>query len=443
VLNSRGHFNSGGYTFALDNSQEFPGEPFLAVPVVSTAVRTEGKYQSYQYLHRYFFKQQQDSVPRGLAASLSAEYVNEVLRTSTALNATTFASDSTFYGPYAIDDRGVRYAVSSQTVLAKALIEYYTSPEGDLPVAFNFQAGAYGGSQAFDAEYLTARSSQPLFGLTGRLSGQVLDRFQLEAEADIPLSERIGEGFIDASLSWEILSGLSVSADLLLERSSAPLAAGVLGVNATELFRTNLPVSTHSRIGGSATYQPLNLSVSAYLDVFADAIVYEAYGIPAAASTEIAIPTLSYQLPLPLGPLTLDSRGVLRNPPQSRFVSVPAYTGQHALYARFKLFKNNMDLMVGADSWVRSSADRYGYFPLTNVFTIDPLGREADWQYSLDAFVAFKVASFKGFARLDRILVSNPTRLPATVEGYPIARAGGLLPGGSILRLGVSFFLFD
>ncbi|MFK8055810.1 MAG: putative porin [Saprospiraceae bacterium] len=443
VLRSKGFFNQGGYTFASNDTLEVPEDPFLAEANLTTALRTEGKDQRFRYLHRYFLKRQPDATPKGLAVALDMSYTKRTLRTSTTFGTGGLIADSAYYGIYSLDDRGLRYELSSTSVLAEADIEYYVSPDGDLPVAFNFRAGIYGGTQKFEAIYEDDPRSQFLLGINGQLEGTVLDRFTLTAQADIPIGERVGEGRVDGSLSWTIAQKLKLSGDILLERSKAPLAAEILGVNSVFLQRTNLSVSTHSQLGGSAYYSPLKLQVKGYLDVYADAVIYGENGIPETNTAEIAIPTLSYSLPVEVGPFTLSNRGVIRNPVQSQAVRLPAYTGQHSLFGKTKVFKNNMTLMAGVDSWMRSPTRRYGYFPLTSVFYLDQEADQADWQFSLDFFLAFKVQSFKAFVRLDRIVVSDDQDLPATVEGFPIARAEGLIPSGSILRLGVSFFLFD
>ena len=443
VLRSKGFFTAGGYLFASDDAIPVPEDPFDANPILSSALRTEGKDQRVQYLQRYFFKQQMDETAKGLAVALDLSYTNRTLRTSTALSQATFSADSAFYGIYSIDSRGVRYDVNSTSVLAEANIEYFTSEDGDLPVEFNFRAGMYGGSQRFEALYESDSRSQFLLGITGELQGRILDRFTLKAQADIPIADRAGEGRLEGSLSWDIAQKLKLSGDVLLERSAAPLATEVLGINSQFLQNTNLAISTHTQLGGSAFYDPLNLKVKGFLDVYADAVVYGENGIPETADSEIAIPTLSYDLPIEIGPLTVANRGVFRNPVQSQSVRLPGYTGQHSLFGKTRIFKNNMELMVGVDTWVRSPVRRYGYFPLTSVFYLDQTAAEAEWQFSLDFFLAFKVQSFKAFVRADRILVSDSQDLPATVEGYPIVRAEGLFPGGSILRLGVSFFLFN
>lgn len=443
VLRSRGYFNSGGYTFASDDTLEIPSDPFLAERNLSTELRTEGTNRRFQYLQRYFFNTQYDENPKGFAAALDLSYSSSTLRTSTILGTDAFAADSAAYGIYSIDERGLRYEISSKSVLAEADIEYFASVDGDLPVAFNFRAGMYGGAQRFEALHEANPRSQVLLGINGELEGVVLDRFKLRATADIPIGERVGEGHLEGSLTWTIAQKLKLSGDVLLERSSAPLAAEILGVNSRFIQGINLAISTHTAIGGSAYYSPLNLQVKGYLDVYSDPVVYGQNGIPETVNSEIAIPTLSYSVPVEFGPFNFVSRGVLRNPVQSQAVRLPGYTGQHSLFGKTRVFKNNMELIVGIDSWVRSPVRRYGYFPLTSVFFLDQNAKEADWQYSLDLFLAFKVQSFKAFVRADRIMVSNPQNLPATVEGYPIARAEGLFPGGSILRLGVSFFLFD
>ncbi len=443
VLRSRGFFSSGGYNFALSDTIAVPEDPFLAVSNLTSTPRSEGRRRQVRYLHRYFLKQQVDEKPKGFAGALDLSYTTRDLQTNTIFSDATFAADSAFHGIYSIDNRGLRYEVKSTSVLAEADIEYFASADGDLPVAFNFRAGIYGGSQVFNARYEPQTRSQFLFGLTGHIQGTVLDRFTLNANADIALGSRVGEGKIDGSLSWNIADKLKLTGDVLLERSAAPLATEILGVNSQVLQNTNLSVSTHTQVGGSANYVPLNLQVKGYLDVFADAIIYGENGIPENSSSEIAIPTLSYDLPIAFGPLTLMSRGVFRNPGQSQSVRLPAYTGQHSLFTKATVFKGAMDLIAGVDTWARSPVRRNGYFPLTSVFFIDPNAQEADWQYSLDLFLAVKVQSFKAFVRIDRIAVSDSEDLPATVEGYPIARPEGLIPVRSVLRLGVSFFLFN
>lgn len=442
-LNSATHDDSGGYfpTVSETDSIEFPASPFEAVPTYAT-MRTEGRFSSYHLLHRVFLREQLDPTPRGFAASVEASY-----RQATNRTFATAETDLEQLGPYDVDERGVRQAYGNSAILAEAYVEHFADPDdADAALGLDFRLGAYGGQQAFRADYLADGETELLLlGLAGRIRTQVLDQFTLAAEADLPFGERAGEGRVTGSLSWSPREDFDVAAQALLERSAAPLTAGVVGVNDAVIFRPDLPVATHTRFGGSARYLPLGLSARAYLDVWADATVYEADGSPRSISGELAIPTLELDLPVRLGWFNVDNRAVLRNPVRSSEVRLAGYSGQHAVYARTGLFGGAMELIAGAEAWVRSPAPQYDYFPLTGVFTLGRGGADTDWQYALDAFLAIKVQVFKAFIRADNLVLSDGQQglSPSTVFGYPPVAGPTIGPVNAYLRFGVAFFLFN
>ena len=441
-LNSATHDDPGGFAASLGEADtlDFPPEPFQASARFES-MRTEGRFSSYHLLHRVFLRQQPDDVPRGFAASLEASYRQATQRTSAVVDADLVLLDT-----FAVDPRGVRQAYGDRSALAEAYLEHFADPDGDGGIGLDFRLGAYGGQQALRADYLPGGETELLLlGLAGRVRGRVLDQFTLAAEADLALGTRAGEGRVEGSLSWSPRDDFGVAAEALLERSRAPFLAEQVGANDVVVYDPDLPVATHTRLGGSARYRPLGWAARAYLDVWVDATVYEAGGLARGIAGEVAIPTLEADLPLRFGPLHLDSRAVLRNPARSSEVRLAAYTAQHALYARTELFSGAMELIAGVDAWVRSPAPQYDYFPFTGVFTLGDGGADTDWQYTLDAFLAFKVQSFKAFIRAENLVVSSTQRGlgPATTYGYPPVRGTTLGGLPAYLRFGVSFFLFN
>ncbi len=437
-LNNRSWNNSGGYDFALIDSIGPIEQAFTASPQL-TGVRTEGRNSTYSYLHRYFLQQQRDSLAKGWAASGQATYRQGRHLTSVTQPLLYEAE----FAPYLVDNRGLRFAISERSLLGEAAVEYFTNAAQKAGYSFNLQLGAYAGSQQFRADYLSTEPSLLLLGLKGKLAGTVFGSFSLQAEADIPFGERAGEGLLSGVLGWNYRTAFRLEAIATIERSAAPWSAGAIGVNNRLIYETDLPVGTHTKLGASATLLGIGAQVGASLDVYTNATVYGRFGEAREAANETAIPSLSFNLPLNFGALRMEHRGVLRSQIQTQSVKLPAYAGQHSLYGNFWLFERAMNLIVGIDGIVRSPTGRYGYFPLTSVFTTDAPSELAPWTYALDGFVAFKVQSFKAFVKLDNVLVSSRQPLPATVEGYPIVQGSSIFGARPLLRFGVAFFLFN
>ncbi len=436
-LGSWGFLNPGGYTFARRDTTESPEEPFLAVAEL-TDTRTEGSESAYGYLHRVFLREQTDATADGWAGAIELSRKQEAQRTAAPPN------DLPELDYFEVDDRGARYAVSSVAVLAKAYLEYFTPPTGAAAVDFDFRAGAYYGTQRFDGGFLTGALTQNLLGLAGEMHGTVLRQFELDADVDLAFGERAGLGRINGQLSWDYRQRFGLAAFALLERTDAPWTATTVGVNDRLLRRVDLPVSTHTKLGGAISSPRLGLAARGYLEVFADGWVYDTLGLARAARENVAVPTLEVESNLRYRFLALDVRGTLRSPPNSTEVYLPAYTGQHSLTANTRLFKDAMQLMFGVDLWVRSPVRLYEFAPLTNVFHLSTDPTRVGWQYNADVFVAFKVQTFKAFVKLENALAKGEGDIaPATVRGYPLVRGPepGFYPG--LLRLGVAFSLYN
>ena len=449
-LRSWGFFNPGGYDFATADTAEVPVDPFLAAPTL-TNYRTEGSESAYAYRHRYFLRPQYGTRAAGWAGSLGLTRTQTAQRTAgpptsadgvppvPALRIFEFDSLGR-----ARDDRGNRYAVSALSVLAQAELAYYTDAATADAFAFDFRAGVYGGTQRFDAEFSPATDRETLLGVAGAVRGELRRQLRLEAEADLALGTRAGQGRLAGRLAWDYRDRFAVAAFAELERADAPWSATTVGVNDVVISRVGLPVSTHTILGGEIGYAPLEARVRGYVEVFADGWVYDAFGLARAATTTPAIPTLDYAACLPYRFLRVDVRGVLRSPGLTDEVYLPAFTGQQSLYAEAAIFRKAMTLLLGVDTWARSPVDLYEFAPLTGVFHLAEAPRRSPWQYTVDAFLAFKVQSFKAFVKLENLLASaDGNTPPQTVAGYPVVR--GPEPGfyGELFRLGISFSLYN
>ena len=436
-LNSWGFDNAGGYTFALEDTLEVPESPFTAIPLLRT-FRTEGRRRGFTYLHRYFLREQTTGTSGGWAASAEVDYHIERQRSSTT------EADSALFGPFRIDDRGLRHSLRERTVLAKAGLEYFSAPRAGGGLDFDLRAGVYTGQQRFTADFVPGALPQNLFGVYGRFATTLREQFALTTEATVPLDGRAGLGQLRGRLAWNYRDRLALEAKALLERTDAPFVAEYVGVNDVLLARMDFVASTHTRLGLAVSYRPLGARVEAYLETFSGGWTFGAFGIARGLDETVAIPTLALATNLRWRYLRSDHRGVLRATTGNRDVYLPAYTGQHSLYAEAFLFDRAMQLLGGVDTWVRSPSRLYGYAPLAAAFHVRDDAGTLGWQYTADLFFGFKVQSFKLLLRLDNAFVADLAGAPPrTVAGFPVVRSAPDGFSAGMFRLGISFSLYN
>ena len=435
TLGSFGFDVSGGYAFALDDTRPIPENPDEAVPAFAD-LRTSGRRRHYQLLHRVFLREQIGPQARGWALAASVRH-----RRSDRLAVTT-ADEPAALGPFGVDERGLRVGASSSSLTAEALVEHFAGDTSAL--AFDVAAGVYGGRQRLRADYLGDARELLLAGLQGRLAGRVPGGFVLSAAADLALGSRAGEGLVRGSLAWRYREAFDLAAELLLERSSQAFAATVVGANDELLFAPDLPATTHTQLGARAALPRGGVRARGYLDVYVEPIRFAAPDGQPAVGPELALPTLELEAPLRYAWLRLDNRLVARRRDASRAPTVPAYAGQHALFADFSLFARRMRVLSGLDLTVRSPAQLPVYLPFSGAFASADLTQSVGWQYTLDAFVALRVRILKAFLRLDNLAVAaDGAPLPTTAAGYPVVRAESVGGSRALLRFGVAFFLLD
>jgi hypothetical protein len=432
--NSNRNENNGGILAEpTDQGEVILVEPFtigvrLDDPIVRLADR------SFEYRHFYAIIPPRDSSNRRQRSLMIHHRANATTQTYKYYQDNALV-DSSFYGPFFTDLRGVRVFMEHQALENDISIRWFRQAKVDSTgvrkVSELFDAGIVHTFHNVDEEVQDS-SFQNLF-LRGKVQLQLGEIVKLKADGHFGLLANRGDYRINGQLQVDLNRWGRLDAVFTNQLFTPSLLQHRLFVTQQPIWENDFQKTLQTTIGGIVTFPGGRFKAGTHYHLINNQIFYDTLGIVRQTGVPVSVLQLMGEANFKVWKLHLDNLVHLQLISENT-LPLPRLYSTHSLYFEGFLFKQAMLARIGFDARITDDFQPYAFVPQTGQFRLST-GFQTGWQPMVDAFVAFKVRTFRFFFRAENLLPFLTNDYYYLVEGHPIPQAG--------LRAGISWRFTD
>jgi Putative porin len=272
--------------------------------------------------------------------------------------------------------------------------------------------------------------------LTGRLNFSPSERLRLNTYAHLAIGANAG----DFRLSGELFLNLKKIGTLQVEAVNQLYSPSLLPqrfyVTQKEVWKNSFRKTLETSVSGTYSLPQWQFSVGGQYHLLNNLVYFDSLGLPRQSGT-FSIVQLTAKKDFSLGPLHLDNAAFLQQT-TSDVLPLPQFYTKHSLYLEGKIFKKVMLTKIGVDARLIAPYKAPGYNPLIGQFFIQK-EQELPFTPLLDAFLSFKVKTFRFFFKVENLLTYPLQTYFYQTANYPMPF--GYKNGG--MRMGISWRLVD
>lgn len=272
--------------------------------------------------------------------------------------------------------------------------------------------------------------------LTGRLNFSPSERLRLNTYAHLAIGANAGDFRLSGELFLNLKKIGSLKVEAVNQLYSPSLVPQRFFLTQQEIWKNNFGKTLETSVSGTYSLTQFRLSVGGSYHLLNNFVYFDSLGLPRQSGT-FSIVQLTAQKDFKIGPLHLDNSAYLQQT-TSDVLPLPQLYSKHSLYLEGKIFKKVMLTKIGVDARLTSPYKAPGYQPLIGQFHLQ---REQELPFTtlLDAFLSFKVKTFRFFFKVENLLAEPLRVYYYQTANYPMPFS--LQNGG--MRMGISWRLVD
>jgi len=342
--------------------------------------------------------------------------------------------DRSFFDTFLVDQRGLRNFIDLKRLDNTFEISTFKAKKEGRPSDILSAGLAH---SFFDLHEETRDTTFSNLFLTGKLAITPSERFAFVATANLGL---LGDNFGEYQLNGDLSLGLGKAGQLRAGLRSQLYPPALLFQS---LYVSKRPVWQNAFVKPvenslSATYSlPLiGLEITARTHLLNNYLYYDQKGVASQTTSPVQVAQLILRENIRVGPIHLDNTIALQQNNRSDVLRLPDWFTKNSLYFSGKVFKKRMSLDAGFDFRLNSEFRPDGYQPLTAQFYLQDSLTQKPFPW-LDAFISFKVQSFRLFFRYENLgtILWDKTAVNYQTAYYP-------QPFGTF-RLGIGWRFMD
>jgi len=412
--------NNGGVTDSdLLETPGFPGA--FASSVTLTGSLTRHDHRTAQIV-QYWHLSNQDSAGVGFSIRHKAGYHLNRFKNTDAFSPIPSSRDSSFYGLYLTDSRGLRNVVQLTSVTNEFSILIDKGVQ-------NLEVGLWHSLYGIQEED-ERRTPQNLF-LTGRLSARGGEAIGLDVRAQLGLVDAQAG---DYRLEGNLFVGRSLKLRVVNQLYSPTLTEQRLLISGREIWNWNPNKTFHNLVEGVLKIPALNLGLRGGVHVLDGWIYFDEGGMPQQESGTVGLYQAMIEQELNWKTFRFHNTFVWQRVEGADVVRLPELFSEHQFSVDLLLFQRRMRLRLGADMRIFGSYFPDAYQPMSGQFHLQN-NREAMLAAAVDGYASFQVEGFRFFFSMGNVLNPLNDRVVFTSYAYP------LLQGNT--RFGIRWVLRD
>jgi hypothetical protein len=342
------------------------------------------------------------------------------------------ASNPEFYGDFLVDARGIRHFLQLRQYDNTLLLSTFKARKAGRPSDLLAAGLRY---SLFDLQQEPGDSLFSNLFLTGEMAITPSARFGLNARAQLGLLKNIGEYQVDGDIFLSLGKAGALRAGLSSRRYPPPLLYSRWYLSKREIWNNNFAKPLVNTLWGSYSLPWLGFEAMVRTHLVNNYLYFNQNREAAQTSAPVQVLQLVFAENIRLGRWHLDNTFALQQNNRSDVVRLPAWFSKNSLYYEGPMFKKNMRLTIGFDFRINAAFTPDGYNPMNWQFHLQDTLRQQAYPW-LDAFVAFKVQSFRFFLRYENMYnFIEPSRVFYQTAAYPQPLKG--------IRFGINWRFMD
>lgn len=328
--------------------------------------------------------------------------------------------DSSFYGIFQTDQRGIRNVVDHQSVRNGLRLHFFTSlpPDstGIRQQRLRWEGGLMHTYHWWEQEPADS-NLQNLFA-TFRLKWPIGKKGLLEGNAHLGLLANAGDYRIEGL--WFLPAGNwgGLEARAISQRYAPGLMEQRLFISQRAFWENSFQPTLHNTLSAALSAFKGNVKLSGNYHLVNFLTYFDTLGIARQTGLPVSVWQLSAWLHLKIGPVHLENNILVQQASQD-FLRLPSLYGAHSLYVQGMVFKKAMLARLGLDLRLTGDFTPYAFLPVTGQFYLQHT-LQKPWQPITDAHLTFKVRKFRFLLRVENILPLLTQDYYYLVAGYPV-----------------------
>jgi hypothetical protein len=338
---------------------------------------------------------------------------------------TSPALDSAFYGNFQTNNVGIRNYIQYNKIENEATV--HLDYKGSLDV------GAVHSVYLLNQEPLdTTINNLFLIGDWDLVLGEK-QNYGLQVKAHFGLLDNRADYLLQGDLFLGFAKDMRLKISAYSRAYQPTLQQHQLFVSQQQLWQNDFNKTIENKVGGRFDWTK-NFAVEGNYYLINNLIYWDDLALPQQTDSIVNIGQLLVHYKLNIGNFHLDNSAVLQQT-DNNILRFPTIATKHSLYFEGNLFRDALFGRVGLDFRFNTNYYFDAFQPITQQFH-----QQNDWEMSMlpiaDAFVSFKVRSFRAFVKLENInqLIDND-QIYYSAPNYPIR--------DWTIRFGVSWYFTD
>ncbi len=404
VNNNNNEEHNGGVTDTTLYNNDFYGIRFRIPTRLFNAAR---RHQSQQIAYNQFVKL--DSLLPGFKVVFRNQLSFD--RGYYKYADTDVSVDSTYYGPFWQEDRGLRNYISYNIYGADFHMQLSNAER------FKWSNGLVFKYYDIDEEAQTTSQKSLIYQST--FSSRIANRFSLTANGQLGLWDFAGDFKLGGMLKWkanESFLNISVGADAY--NYTPTIEQQRIFANEIQVWNNDFDNTFGTRINGRLEIPKFNFSVALSQTVENNSIYRNQDGSPGQLEDILSTQELNIRHLLSWSVLRFKNDFLIQAFSDDRIIR-PTYLSRHSLYFENLLFNNNLDIQIGLDYTHMNEYRGLAFSPFNGQFV--PSNNPVAFYPLLDGFVNTKIDQFRVFFKFENIAsFFLDQNINYHIEDYPL-----------------------
>ncbi len=414
-------------SFFIINGSEGILTTVSPTPVLTNAVTRHEKYE-YNYLQYLKLRKDSTGTKRNFLASHQISYRSAKYKSSDAFdNGSATHVDSLFYGKLLNDNRGERFYMRER--MLENVFSLSTSRSRIVDTTVKKQISTQNDWFEVGISHQFTNINQELGGhnfnnviLRGRWNYTPSDNLKVETYAHFNiLGHNIGDYRLYGELYYNLKNIGSLTVKALNQLYEPTLIQEQLVLTQRSFWDNNFKKTLETNLTGTLAVPKIGFEGTVAYSLLNNYIYFDKNVLPQQASAPLSILQLILTENLKLGRFHLDNTVAIQKPTE-KFIRLPDLYTKNSLYIEGKVFKKAMLARIGFDLRYASAWFAPAYMPLTGQFYVQETSTVAPHP-SLDAFLSFKVQSFRFFVKMENLLGDYTGSRYYQIYNYPVPEA--------------------